>query len=143
METLYTQSLEKIREAKSKLSDAITPPGRDILNQMHDKVIETFNNEILAKGVGEFSDLLAGYQFMLARLGHSQYRIAGALFDDFSNLNLKLFIEASNYKGAGSAKGVSAVPRIRGEKVLVVKPEKNFYETLKIILGVEFHVRLS
>ena len=118
--SLFEDKQEKIREAKAKLSNAITPPSRDILNQMHDKVIETFNNEILAKGVDEFSDLLAGYQFMFARLGQSQYRIAGALFKEFSNLNLKLLIEASNYKGAGSAKGVSAVPRIPGEKMIVL-----------------------
>jgi len=123
--SLFEDKQEKIREAKSKLSNAITPPSRDILNQMHNKVVETFNNEILAKGVDEFSDLLSGYQFMLARLGQSQYRIAGALFKDFSNLNLKLLIEASDYKNAGSAKGVSAVPRIPGEKMIILADSWN------------------
>ena len=117
--SLFEDKQEKIREAKSKLSNAITPPSRDILNQMHNKVVETFNNEILAKGVDEFSDLLAGYQFMLARLGQSQYRIARALFEEFSDLNFKLLVEASNYKGAGSAKGVSAIPRIPGETMII------------------------
>ena len=94
--SLFEDKQKKIREAKSKLRNAITPPSRDILNQMHDKVIETFNNEILAKGVDEFSDLLAGYQFMFARLGDSQSYMASALFEEFSDLNFKLLVEANN-----------------------------------------------
>lgn len=121
---LFEDKQEKIREAKSKLSNAITPPSRDILNQMHDKVIETFNNEILAKGVDEFSDLLAGYQFMLARLGQSQSVMARLLFDEFSDLNFKLLVEANNYKGVGAA-DVSDIPRIPGEKMLILADNSN------------------
>lgn len=159
--SLFEDKQEKIREAKSKLSNAITPPSRDILNQMHNKVIETFNNEILAKGVDEFSDLLAGYQFMLARLGNSQYNMASALFSEFSDLNFKLLVEANNYKNIGSG-NVTDIPRIPGEKMIifasssnldtkklsdllgesvsVMKPEENFPDTLKKILGSDYDV---
>ncbi len=122
--SLFEDKQKKIREAKSKLRNAITPPSRDILNQMHDKVIETFNNEILAKGVDEFSDLLAGYQFMFARLGDSQSYMASALFDEFSDLNFKLLVEANNYKNIGSA-DVAYIPRIPGEKMLILADNSN------------------
>ncbi|MBQ4403717.1 MAG: hypothetical protein II857_04840, partial [Selenomonadaceae bacterium] len=123
--SLFEDKQKKIREAKSKLRNAITPPSRDILNQMHDKVIETFNNEILAKGVDEFSDLLAGYQFMFARLGDSQSYMASALFNEFSDLNFKLLVEASNYKNVGSAKNIYDIPRIPGEKMLILADRSN------------------
>ena len=159
--SLFEDKQEKIREAKAKLSNAITPPSRDILNQMHDKVIETFNNEILAKGVDEFSDLLASYQFMFARLGDSQSYMASALFEEFSDLNFKLLVEANNYKNIGSA-DVAYIPRIPGEKMLiladnsnldtrklsdllgenvsVMQPEENFPDTLKKVLGSDYDV---
>lgn len=159
---LFEDKQEKIREAKAKLRDAITPPSYEILDNMYNQVIDTFNNKILAKGIDEFSDLLAGYQFMLARLGKSQYDMAYTLFREFSDLNFKLLIEASNYKNAGSAKGVTDIPRIPGEmtiifaenakldkkalsdllgeKILVIKPREDFNQTLKIILGGDFDV---
>ncbi|MBR3050090.1 MAG: hypothetical protein IKG61_01390 [Selenomonadaceae bacterium] len=155
--SLFEDKQEKIREAKAKLSDAITPPSRDILNQMHNKVVETFNNEILAKGVDEFSDLLAGYQFMLAHLGKSQYKIARALFREFKDLNFKLLGEAINYKHAGVAEEVSNIARIPGEimiifaerwslkakelsdllgeKILAKKPEEKLTDTVRKFLG--------
>lgn len=122
--SLFEDKQKKIREAKSKLRNAITPPSRDILNQMHDKVVETFNKEILAKGVDEFSDLLAGYQFMFARLGDSQSYMASALFEEFSDLNFKLLVEANNYKNIGSA-DVAYIPRIPGEKMLILADNSN------------------
>ena len=159
---IFFDSKEKQRaQNRQKLRDAITPPSRDILNQMHDKVIETFNNEILAKGVDEFSDLLASYQFMFARLGDSQSYMASALFEEFSDLNFKLLVEANNYKNIGSA-DVAYIPRIPGEKMLiladnsnldtrklsdllgenvsVMQPEENFPDTLKKVLGSDYDV---
>ena len=133
-----------------------------MLDKMHNQVIEVFNKEIWNKGYVEFWNLLAGYQFMLARLGQSQYRIARALFKEFSDLNLKLLIEASNYKGAGSAKGVSAIPRIPGEtmiifaeswnvdtkklsdllgeKVLVMKDEEKLSDNVKHVLNCDLDI---
>ena len=152
---------EKIRKNKEKLSSAITPPSRDILSEMHTKAIDTFNEKILYKGVDEFADLLAGYQFMLARLGNSQYNMASALFSEFSDLNFKLLVEANNYKNIGSG-NVTDIPRIPGEKMIifasssnldtkklsdllgesvsVMKPEENFPDTLKKILGSDYDV---
>ena len=134
--------------------------SRLFLDKMYNQVIETFNKEILYKGVDEFADMLAGYQFMLARLGESEYNIASTLFGKFSNLNFKLLVEASRYKNAGSAKEVSDIPRIPGEtmiifaerwnldtqalsdllgeKVLIMYAEENFVDNIKSILGCDF-----
>ena len=159
---LFEDKQEKIRKAKAKLREDLTAPSHEMLDKMHNQVIEVFNKEIWNKGYVEFWNLLAGYQFMLARLGQSQYRIARALFKEFSDLNLKLLIEASNYKGAGSAKGVSAIPRIPGEtmiifaelwnvdtkklsdllgeKVLVMKAEEKLSDDVKHVLNCDLDI---
>ena len=129
---------------------------------MHNQVIEVFNNEILAKGVDEFYDLLASYQFMLARLGKSQYDMANTLFGEFSDLNFKLLVEASNYKNAGYAKDITDIPRIPGETMVILadrsnldtqklsdllgetvsimRSEKDFIDNVKNILGSDFDI---
>ena len=122
---IFFDSEKKQRaQNRQKLRDAITSPSYDVLSQMHNKVIETFNNKILAKGVDEFYNLLAGYQFMFARLGDSQSYMASALFEEFSDLNFKLLIEANNYKNIGSA-DVAYIPRIPGEKMLILADNSN------------------
>lgn len=160
---IFFDSEEKQRaQNRQKLRDAITPPSYEVLGKMHDKVIEEFNNKILAKGVDEFSDLLAGYQFMFARLGESQFKMANALFNEFSDLNFKLLVEASNYKNVGSAKNIYDIPRIPGEKMIifadgsnldtrklsdllgekvsVMEPEEQLPDTVKKVLGSDFNV---
>ena len=159
---LFEDKQEKIRKAKAKLREDLTAPSHEMLDKMHNQVIDVFNKEIWNKGYVEFWNLLAGYQFMLARLGQSQYRIARALFKEFSDLNLKLLIEASNYKGAGSAKGVSSIPRIPGEtmiifaerwnvdtkklsdllgeKVLVMKDEEKLSDNVKHVLNCDLDI---
>ena len=85
---------EKIQAAKKKLREDLTAPSFEILDKMHAQALEIFNREILAKGVTEFYFSLAEYQFMLARLGKSQSDMAKALFEKFSDLNVKLFEDA-------------------------------------------------
>ena len=121
---LFDSEKKQREQNRQKLRDAITAPSYDVLEKMQDKVIEEFNNKILAEGVDEFSDSLAGYQFMFARLGDSQSDMARALFDEFSDLNFKLLVEANNYKGVGSA-DVSDIPRIPGEKMLILADRSN------------------
>lgn len=159
---LFENKQEKIRKAKAKLREDLTAPSYEMLGKMHDQVINIFNNEILAKGVDEFWNLLAGYQFMLARLGDSQCAMASKLFSEFSDLNFKVLDEATAYKNAGSANGVSDIPRIPGEtmlvlgesstlntkklsdllgeKVLFMKPEENLSDTVQNVLGCEIEV---
>lgn len=157
---LFEDKQEKIREAKAKLRNDLTAPSYEVLGKMHSQVVEIFNKEILAKGIDEFYDLLAGYQFMLARLGDSQYQIARALCDEFSDLNVKLLVEANNYKNVGSAdvNNIARIPGetmliladqsnldtkklsdLLGEKVLVMKPEE-LPDTVKNILNCDFDV---
>lgn len=159
---LFFDSKEKQRQQnREKLRDAITPKSYEVLGKMHDKVIDTFNDKILAEGVDGLYDLLAGYQFMLARLGESQYNVAAALSNNFRDLNYKLLEEAVAYTNAGTA-DVGDIPRIPGEKTIifakrsnldtqtlsnllgenvsVMKPEEDFADTVKKVLGSDFDV---
>ncbi|MBR1647551.1 MAG: 50S ribosome-binding GTPase [Selenomonadaceae bacterium] len=152
---LFDDKQKKIREAKEKLRNDLKKPGHEMLGKMHNQVVDIFNNEILAKGVDEFKNLLAGYQFMLARLGHSQSKVAYTLFKKFSELNAKLLAEAIDYRDAGYA-DIEAVARIPGEltvafvgdanlntdkladllgeKILLTHPHEKISETVKEIL---------
>ena len=138
---LFDDKQKKIREAKEKLRNDLTPPSYEMLEKMHNQVVEIFNNEILDKGINEFSDLLAGYQFMLARLGNSQSQMAEILFDKFSNLNVKLFNEAIDYKGAGFISSVKGIARIPGENFVVFAERSNLNtDELSDLLGEEILV---
>lgn len=107
-----------IRENKQKLRKAITEPSREVLNKMHNQAWEMFNDKIWSKGICDFGNLLAGYQFMLARLGQSQYFMACTLSAKFSELNAKLLKEAISCKGKGSASSVKKIARIPGETLV-------------------------
>ena len=159
---LFEDKEAKIREAKAKLRNDLTMPSYEMLDKMHNQVVEIFNKEILAKGIDEFHDLLCGYQFMLARLGKSQGDLANTLFWEFSDLNTKLFAEAIDYKGAGfisSVNGIARVPGelmvvfadrsnlntaelsdLLGEKILVTQAEEELSDTVKNILNSDIDV---
>lgn len=121
---LFDSEEKQKQQNREKLRDAITPTSYDVLDKMQNQVIDTFNNKILAEGVDGLYDLLCGYQFMLARLGQSQYNMARDLFDEFSDLNFKLLVEANNYKGVGSG-NVTDIPRIPGEKMIIFANSSN------------------
>ena len=153
---------EKIRKAKAKLREDLTQPSFDMLNKMHDQIIDIFNKDILDKGVDEFGDMLGDYAHMLARLGQSQSSMAFTLFNNFSNLNGKLLAEAISYKGAGFISSVGDIARIPGEKMVVLaersslntkeisdllgenvsimKPEEEFVDTVINVLGSDFEI---
>ena len=115
---IFDDKEKMIRENKQKLRDAITEPSREVLNKMHNQAWEMFNDKIWSKGICDFWNLLAGYQFMLARLGQSQYFMACTLSAKFSELNAKLLKEAISCKGKGSASSVKKVARIPGETLV-------------------------
>ena len=153
---------EKIRKAKAKLREDLTQPSFEMLGKMHDQIIDIFNNDILNKGIDEFSDMLGDYAHMLARLGQSQSSMAATLFDKFSDLNAKILEEAISYKGAGFISSVDEIARVPGEtmvafadrsslntkelsdllgeKILVTRAGKDLPETLKNILNSDFDV---
>ena len=137
---LFDDKQKKISEAKEKLRNDLHDPSFEMLGKMHNQVVDIFNKEILAKAVDEFADLLAGYQFMLARLGKSQSLMAGELFDKFSDLNAKLFADAIEFKGAGFISNVKDVARIPGELTVAFADRSNFGDTLKEILHGDFDV---
>ena len=158
---LFDSKEKKKRQNREKLRDAITPPSYEAFDKMYGKVIDAFNEKILAEGVDEFDNSLCGYQFMLARLGDSQCNMALDLFREFSDLNFQLLVEANNYKGVGSG-NIEYIPRIPGEKMLiladpsnldtrklsdllgenvsVMKPKEKLPDTIKEILGSDFDV---
>ena len=148
---------EKIQAAKEKLRKDLKSASYELLDKLYLQVVKFFKSEILAKGVGEFHDLLAGYQFMLARLGKSQYEIAYKLFKKFSDLNEKLLTEAIVYKGAGYVTEVQEIARVPGdlfvafaeksnlnvrglsdllgEEIFVIKAQRKISDAVKIILN--------
>ena len=153
---------EKIRAAKEKLRKDLKSASYEVLDKIYFQAVEFFNNEILINGVDEFSDLLAGYQFMLARLGKSQYEIAYKLFKKFSNLNENLLTEAIVYKGAGYVTNIKEIARVPGdlfvafaeranlnvrelsdllgEEIFVVKAQKKISDTVRNILDSDLQI---
>ena len=133
---LFDDKQKKIREAKEKLRKDLKSPSHEVLNKMDSQVREIFNKEIWQKGIVEFWNLLAGYQYMLARLGKSQYKMARRLFGEFSDLNAKLLEEAIVFKGAGFISSVSDVARIPGEILVAFAPRANLNDKeLSDLLG--------
>ena len=156
----FEDKQEKIRKAKNKLRESLNDPSYEILNKMHNQVVDAFNNEILHKGVDDFWDLLAGYQFMLARLGESQSEMADTLHKRFCDLNFELLNEAIKYKNAGEVivDNIARIPGeimtvfssdynvnaeeisdLLGETVTFVKPQKDFSDTVQMILNSDFY----
>ena len=153
---------EKIRKAKKKLREDLTPPSFEMLNNMHNQVIDIFNKDILGKGIDEFSDILGDYAHMLARLGQSQTYMAETLAEEFGDLNAKLLGEAIDYKGAGVISSVSDVARVPGktmiafaersnlntkdlsalmeEEIVIEKPSENLADNVIKVLGCDFEV---
>lgn len=134
-------SEEKIRAAKEKLRKDLKSASYELLDKLYLQVVKFFNSEILAKGVDEFHNLLAGYQFMLARLGKSQYEIAYKLFKKFSDLNEKLLTEAIVYKGAGYVTNVKEIARVPGDSFVAFVDRANLnVRELSDLLGEEIFV---
>ncbi|MBQ4403288.1 MAG: 50S ribosome-binding GTPase [Selenomonadaceae bacterium] len=132
---------KKVRAAKEKLRKDLKSLSYELLDKMYLQVVKFFKSEILAKGVDEFRDMLSGYQFMLARLGKSQYEIAYKLFKKFSRLNEKLLTEAIVYKGAGYVTEVKEVARVPGELFVAFAEKSNLnVRELSDLLGEKFFV---
>ena len=141
LQFLFDDKQTKIREAKAKLREDLKPPSYEILGKMDNQVRDIFDKEIWQKGIIEFWNLLAGYQFMLARLGKSQYYMARKLFNEFSDLNAKLLEEAIIYRGAGFISSVSDVTRIPGEILIAFATRANLNDKeLSDLLGEKFSV---
>ena len=114
----------KIKENKDKLRQALAEGTSQMLVTMHNKAIETFNEEILDKGVNGFADVLKEMRSSLVRLGKAQGEVASALCANFHDLNLKLLEEASKYKGIPTGKVYYAV-RLPGEYFYIFSDDWN------------------
>ena len=151
---------EKIRKAKTKLREDLKAPSFEMLDKMHNQVIEVFNKEIIDKALKEFWYMLTDYEFMLARLGKSQAEMSNALLKDYQNLNAVLLDEAVDYVNAGSYSNgqnimripgehfvlladrynlkTDAISDLLGEKFVSMKPAKKLSQTVEMILGCSY-----
>lgn len=119
---------EKIRAAKKKLREDLTAPSLEMLDTMHAQAMNIFREEILLKGVLEFYFLLGDYQFMLARLGKSQSDMAAKLFEEFSDLNVKLLEHAIMFKDAEFISTVNKNAQTFGKNLISIanRAQKTF-----------------
>ena len=140
-------------------------PSFEMLNKMHNQVVQMFQTEIVGKGIHEFATLLTSYRFMFARLGKSQNDIANKLSQKYRQLNAILLEEAIKYKSESSSLNLKfkCVIRIPGEKMILLdkksnfyndlissllgekfetlKPKQEFYDTLKMLLGCDYKIK--
>ncbi len=116
---LFDDKEKKIKEAKAKLRQNLTEGTYPMVDNMHKQVIDTFNNEILGKGVDGFAEVLEEMKCSLIRLGKAQGELARALCVNYRSLNLKLLEESTKYKGI-SMKKIYESARIPGENFLIV-----------------------
>lgn len=138
---LFDDKAQKIREAKAKLRKDLSNPSFKMLYQMHKQVINIFDENIVAKGINEFSIMLSEYAHLFARLGKSQAELANSLRQDYESINSKLLDAAIRYKGKGSLGRYIVSIRIPGEiftvfaenSTLLVKP-------ISDLLGEKFFV---
>ena len=161
---LFDNKEDKIRENKSKLRKALREGTYPMLENMKTKVKETFDSEILKKGVDDFGEILYEMTLMLASLGRAQYKLARTLTAKYRELNLELLQEAIEYsRQPGLLSSIDYIARIPGREFLVVagrssintkvvssligehltilpKPEQ-LKDLVTLILGCEFNIK--
>ena len=161
---LFDDREDKVRKNKEKLKKQLKDGTYPMLDNMRSKVEETFKNEILKKGVDDFSNILNEMSFMLARLGKAQYELADNLSKKYYNLNLELLQQAIEYsRQPGLLSSVEHIARIPGEEFFVVagrcsidtktvsallgehlsiiKATGELKDIVKLILGCEFNIK--
>ena len=121
---LFDDKEKKIKENKEKLRQALAEGTYPMLDNMYQKVIDTFNSEILGNGVDGFAEVLEEMKYSLIRLAKAQGELAKALCVNFRDLNLKLLEEATKYKGIPMGK-IRYAARIPGERILFVSDDWN------------------
>ena len=162
---LFDNKEDKIRENKEKLRKQLRDGTYPMLDNMRSKLEETFKNEILTKGVDDFSNTLKEMSFMLARLGKAQYELANELAKKYYNLNLELLQQAIEYsRQPGLLSSVEYIARIPGEEFFVaagrcsintktvsallgehlsiIKATDKLEDIVQLILNCEFKVRV-
>lgn len=157
--SFFENKENKIRDAKDKLFKQLKDSSFAALTKVNNQAREILNRYMLVN-IDEFSNVLANYALMLARLGKSQSEIAENLIGEYNELNSVLFEDAFSYKGVENVWGIRATMRIPGEMSIVIvdntdinphdisellgerffimKPQKNWNENMKKVLHCDF-----
>ena len=157
--SFFENKENKIRDAKDKLFKQLKDSSFAALTKVNNQAREILNKYMLVN-IDEFSNVLANYALMLARLGKSQSEIAENLIGEYNELNSVLFEDAFSYKGVENVWGIRATMRIPGEMSIVIvdntdinphdisellgerffimKPQKNWNENMKKVLHCDF-----
>lgn len=118
---------EKIRQAKRDLREKLEPSRDELLSKIGDSVINILNKEILNKQIGGFRNTLIDMCNTLKNLAFAQNKVANTINIQYDNLNVVLFMIASDYVGIDyKSFGEISVTRIVGEEFLIESEKKPF-----------------
>ena len=159
--SLFESKETKIRNAKDKLYKQLTEVGFKMLQTINTQTRDILTKQML-KNIDEFSNIIAGYALMLARIAEAQGKIGETFIEEYSDLNSIIFDEASIYKSGSGIPNILATMRIPGEisiaitetfyidakaiselleeKFVVIEPLSNWEKTMKKILECDFKI---
>lgn len=142
---LFDNKEDKIRENKSKLKKSLQDGTHPMLNEMHEKVQSTFQNEIISKGVDDFGNMLNRMANLLANLGSVQAKLANNLMKKYYDLNLELLQHAVEYsRQPVFLSSVDYIARIPGKQFLIVAGRSSIdNKKISLLLGENFSVLQS
>ena len=117
---------EKIRQAKRDLREKLEPSRDEMLSKIGDSLVNILNKEILNKQIGGFRNTLIDMCNTLKNLAFAQNKVANTINIQYDNLNVVLFMIASDYVGIDykSFREIS-ITRIVGEEFLIATEEKS------------------
>ena len=107
-------------DKKKKVYDALIEPTEKMWSELSSKAVDVLNEEIIEKGIKEFSNSLIDVSFMLTGLAKAQSDIAGKLTKNFRNLNFVLFEEAIKYKQKTGNTSIANIARIPGVCCMII-----------------------
>ena len=139
---LFDNKEDKIRENKNKLRKALQDGTYPMLDNLREKVLESFNNEIVAKGIDDFGETLNSMSKLLAKLGAAQTEVANNLMKNYFEINLELLQNAVEYsRSSGFLSSVDYLARLPGKEFFIVASRSSI-DNKKIteLLGENFSV---
>ena len=118
---LFESKEAKIKKAKAKMRETLTENSRKMVDDICNKAVGSFQDEILKKGIDKFGNLLLDMSYLLINLGAAQCKLANKLNKTFRTLNAKLLQEAIKYKGKQGGKVyIKDIARVPGKEFLII-----------------------
>ena len=139
---LFDNKEDKIRENKNKLRKALQDGTYPMLDNLREKVLESFNNEIVAKGIDDFGETLNNMSKLLAKLGAAQTEVANNLKKNYFEINLELLQNAVEYsRSSGFLSSVDYLARLPGKEFFIVASRSSIdNKKISELLGENFSV---